>query len=141
MDASIAKIKIWSRGLSRLQEDILHLINQEKKIRRKIHRTDDYKRTVTLKAILRNLNRIVSERIALLEGDLQIRKLEGIVMNCTMHRKLKNLAGIAKRTKVPALKDPVGQNVESDVDKTEALAGHFANIGVHRNRDLLINVQ
>ncbi|XP_017481195.1 PREDICTED: RNA-directed DNA polymerase from mobile element jockey-like [Rhagoletis zephyria] len=131
---AIPKVKVRNRGLISLPTEILDLISEKKRLRRTVSRCVDPRRKNTLTAIIRNLTKIIEERIRLHEDRYWSNYFAKIRMNNKTYSKIKGLCGLKKTSEIPDLiinrenididlpyVDPTSNNNSSDIVLTENL--------------------
>lgn len=114
--------------LPELPPEILTLITQKKTLRRRRYRVRDSHEYATLGAIIRNLDKIIQERITIFEQEHYLGILQRISPDQAMFRQVKNLSGVLQREKVGDLINLQGQRIISEDDKANLMAEAFENI-------------
>lgn len=128
MIASIPKIRPAAGTMLELPADILDLIAQKKRYKRQAERTPDPNRKRTIKAMVRNLGKIIQDRTLIFEDEYKIEKLESIRVDSAMFCRVRRFGCLSRRQRIPALKDQQGQLLEDDGGKANLLANKFAEI-------------
>lgn len=128
MEESIRKFKPRNGLMRELPGDILNLISQKKTLRRRMHRLVDVQEAMTIRAVVRNLDTIIRERIKLFEDDLFVRQLNGIKPDNNMYRKIHAFTGSRRRKEIGQLVDDTGRTILADMEKAETLAETFSRI-------------
>ena len=140
---AIPRIKTRNKGLITLPQEILNWISEKKRLRRAAYRCLDPRRKNIIEADIRNISKIISDRIRLHEDNYWAAFFANIKMDGKTYRKIKGLCGLQNKIELPDLViDPTdhtdydGGVIQSDssiimktnIDKVNALAKNFENI-------------
>lgn len=125
---SVPVIKARNRGQINLSPQILDFIKEKKRLRRTHDRCVDPDRKQLIKVIIRNLDKIIRDLIALHEESYWNEYFRNIQMNNMTYRKIKGLCGLNRRNELPDLVSPNGDSVSDNVEKVNVLADHFCSV-------------
>lgn len=134
MEKAVPKITLRERGMIPLPDNILNLIAEKKRIRRRFHRTQN----PIFRAQIKNITKIISDQIQWHHIKHWENTFNNIKMNNDTFKKLKNLAGVKRNFNIPFLQD--GNVV---YDQPEQIVNILANQfeAVHRQNQSLGNHQ
>lgn len=128
IENSVPKVKIRKRGQINLSPQILDFITEKKRLRRTLNRSTDPDRKQLVRAIIRNLDKIIQELIILHEEAYWNEYFRNLKMNNMTFKKIKGLCGLNKRSMLPDFVSPSGNIVSDSVEKVNMLADHFCNV-------------
>ena len=140
---AIPKIISRNKGQITLPPDILDLIKEKKQLRRTTFRCLDPRRKATLEAIVRNLSKIISDRIRIHEDSYWSKYFASIKMNSKTYKKVKGLCGLRNNLELPELHTDQSDNLDYEggmiqndgkiifkhtQEKIQALSLNFENV-------------
>lgn len=128
IENSVPKIKIRNKGQINLSQQILDFIKEKRNLRRTFHRCFDIDRKNLLKAIIRNLDKIIKELIINHETEYWNNYFRNLKMNNMTYKKIKGLCGLNKKCVLNDLISPNGDLISDSVGKVNLLAEHFCNV-------------
>lgn len=127
IEVSVPKQRSRHLALGNLPPRILGFIRERRRICRTLRRSNDPSRFSTLRADIRNMDRIIEDSIRIFEHERYQGLLEGIKIDNRTFGKVKAAAGLTYREPIGDLLDGNGGLIVTDTLKSEALADHLQN--------------
>lgn len=124
LETSVPKMRVGSNSLGSLPPRILGFIREKRRLTRILRRTGNPDRVPIIKADLRNIEKIIKDSIILFERDRKKKFLQNIRVNSATYRKVKMMAGVAKREPVGDLTDLNSIQIRTEAGKAELLADY-----------------
>lgn len=132
IESAVPTIIVKERGLIKLRDITLKLIEQKKKLRRRLFRTNDN----SLKPLINHLDILIKEQVKITYDDYWAKRFSSIKVDQDTFKNVKNLAGIKRNHELPNLL--VNTVILNDTkEKVDVLAEKFSDI--HRQNNNMID--